>query len=175
LSRLRDTARIDACLANLAAGVYSKGDNEALVRAAGLLPPERAAALIERVIAGHAVAHFSACGGLLARSVAAQVTGRPADLSRAAAALVEALLGDPAHLPPRDPWRPPLPVAPGFLVDFLTALGQINVALADRAADHLLAWPPDLRAGCRTRPRRPGSDRAGGEPGRGGGATPAYR
>jgi hypothetical protein len=82
LSRLRDTARIDAFLVNLAAGVYSKGDNEALVRAAGLLPPERAAALIERIIAGHAAAHFSACGDLLARRVAVRVTGRPADLSR---------------------------------------------------------------------------------------------
>jgi hypothetical protein len=141
LNRLRDTARIDAFLANLAAGVYSKGDNEALVRAAGLLPPERAAALIERVIAGHAAANFSACGDLLARSVAARVTGRPADLSRAATALVEALPGDPGHTPPLDSWIPPLPVEPGFLVDLLTALGQIHAALADRAADHILAWP----------------------------------
>jgi predicted 2-oxoglutarate/Fe(II)-dependent dioxygenase YbiX len=141
LSRLQDTARIDAFLAGLAAGVYGKGDNEAMVRAAGLLPPERAAALIERIIAGHAAANFSACGDLLARSVAARVTGRPADLCRAATALVEALPGDPAHAPQRDPWRQLLPVEPGFLVDLLTALGQIHAALADRAADHILAWP----------------------------------
>jgi hypothetical protein len=32
-------------------------------------------------------------------------------------------------------------VEPGFLVDLLTGLGQINVALAGRAADHILAWP----------------------------------
>jgi hypothetical protein len=142
LSRLQDTARIDAFLVDLAVGGYGKGDNEAMVRAAGLLPPERAAALIERIIAGHAAANFSACGDLLARSVAARVTGRPADLSRAATALVEALPGDPAHAPQRDPWRrQPLPMEPGCLVDLLTALGQINVALADRAADHILAWP----------------------------------
>jgi hypothetical protein len=142
LSRLQDTARIDAFLVDLAAGGYGKGDNEAMVRAAGLLPPERATALIERIIAGHAATNFSACGDLLARSVAARVTGRPADLSRAATALVEALPGDPAHAPQRDPWRrQPLPMEPGFLVDLLTALGQINVALADRAADHILAWP----------------------------------
>ena len=30
---------------------------------------------------------------------------------------------------------------PGFLVDLLTALGQIDVALADRAVDRILAWP----------------------------------
>jgi hypothetical protein len=32
-------------------------------------------------------------------------------------------------------------VEPGFLVDLLTALGQINAALADRAVDCILAWP----------------------------------
>jgi hypothetical protein len=32
-------------------------------------------------------------------------------------------------------------VEPGFVVDLLTALGQIDATLADRAADHLLAWP----------------------------------
>jgi hypothetical protein len=141
LSRLQDTAHIDAFLVNLAAGGYGKGDNEAIVRAAGLLPPERATVVIERIITGHAATNFSACGDLLARSVAARVTGRPADLSRAATMLVEALPGDPAHTPKRDPWRPPRPVEPGFLVDLLTALGQINAALADRAADHILAWP----------------------------------
>jgi predicted 2-oxoglutarate/Fe(II)-dependent dioxygenase YbiX len=141
LSRLQDTARIDTFLAALATGGYGKGDNEAIVRAASLLPPERAAALIERLIASHAATNLSACGDLLARSVAARLTGRSADLSRAATALVEALPGDSARTPPPDPWRRPLPVEPGFLVDLLTALGPINAALADRAADCILAWP----------------------------------
>ncbi len=141
LRRLQDTARIDAFLADLATGGYGKGDNEAIVQAAALLPPERATALIERLIADHAAAHLSACGDLLARSVAAQLTGRPADLSRAATALVEALPGDPTHAPTRDPWSRTLPVEPGFIDDLLTALGQINAALADRAADHILARP----------------------------------
>ncbi len=141
LSRLQDTARIDAFLAELAAGGYGRGDNEAIVRAAGLLPAERAAALIERLIAGQAATNLSACGDLLARSVAARLPGRPADLSRAATVLVEALPGDPVPAPPRDSWRQPLSVEPGFIVNLLTALRQINVALADRAADHILAWP----------------------------------
>ena len=72
LSQLQDTARIDTFLDILAAGAYSKGDNAAIVRAAGLLPPERAAALIERLIASHAATNLSACGDLLARSVAAR-------------------------------------------------------------------------------------------------------
>ena len=141
LSQLQDTAHIDTFLDILATGAYSKGDNAAIVRAAGLLAPERAATLIEHLIASQAATHLSACGDLLARSVAARVTGGAADLSHAATTLVEALPGDPAHTPRRDPWSRALPVEPGFLVDLLTALGQIDVALADRAVDRILAWP----------------------------------
>jgi hypothetical protein len=141
LSQLQDTVHIDTFLDILATGAYSKGDNAAIVRAAGLLPPERAAALLEHLIASQAATNLSACGDLLARSVAARVTGGAADLNRAATALVEALPGDSARTPRRDPWSRSLPVEPVFLVDLLTALGQIDVALADRAADHILAWP----------------------------------
>src|SRR4029453_10921556 len=141
LSQLQDTARIDTLLGGLAAGAYSKGDNTAIVRAAGLLPPERGAALIEHLIARHAATHLSACGDLLARSVAARVTGPAADLSRAATALVEAMPGDLARMPQRAPWSRSLPVESGFFVDLLTALEQISTALADRAVDHILAWP----------------------------------
>ena len=62
LSQLQDTARIDTFLDILAAGAYSKGDNAAIVRAAGLLPPERAAALLEHLIASQAATNLSACG-----------------------------------------------------------------------------------------------------------------
>ena len=141
LSQLQDTARIDTLLDILAAGAYSKGDNAAIIRAVGLLSPERAAVLIEHLIASQAATNLSVCGDLLARSVAARVTGRSADLSRAATALVEALPGDPTRTSQRDPWSRSLPVEPGFLVDLLTALGQINAALADRAVDCILAWP----------------------------------
>ena len=141
LSQLQDTARIDTLLDILGTGAYSKDDNAAIVRAASLLPPERAAALIEHLIASHAATNINACGDLLARSVAARVPGRSVDLHRAATALVEALPGDPARAPQRDPWRRSLPVEPGFLVDLLTALGQINTALAERAVDCILAWP----------------------------------
>ncbi len=141
LTQLRDTARIDAFLADLsAAGVYSQNDNEALVVALGLLPPARAAELIERIIAGNATQALGACGDLLARwAAAARDAGRAADFLPAARALVEALPGDPARMPQPD-WRRPQ-VEPAFVVDLLTALGQIDAALADRAADHLLVWP----------------------------------
>src|SRR5262249_59918044 len=99
------------------------------------------AALIEHLIASHAATHLSACGDLLARSVAARVTGPAADLSRAATALVEAMPGDLARMPQRAPWSRSLPAESGFLVDLLTALEQISTALADRAVDYILAWP----------------------------------
>ena len=174
LSQLQDTARIDTLLDILAAGAYSKGDNAAIVRAAGLLPPERAAVLIEHLIASQAATNLSVCGDLLARSVAARVTGRAADLSRAATALVEALPGDPTRTSQRDPWSRSLPVEPGFLVDLLTALGQINAALADRAVDRILAWPQTYEPDAVLVPAVLGLSRAGGPSGRGGGAAPAH-
>lgn len=140
LNRLRDTARLDAFLADLsAAGEYSQGHNEALVEALGLLPPTRATELIERIIAGNAGAALGACGDLLARCAAVRDAGRAVDFRPAARALVEALPGDPARATQPD-WRRP-PVEPGFVVDLLTALGQLDAALADRAVDHILAWP----------------------------------
>jgi len=53
--------------------------------------------------------------------------------------LVEALPGNPARATQPD-WRRS-PVEPGFIVDLLTALGQLDAMLADGAVDHLLAWP----------------------------------
>ena len=142
LSRLKDKARIDAFLTDLtAAGVYGKGDNEALVQAMGLLPPSRAAELIERIVTGNAVINLSACGDLLARVAVVRGAGSLADLIPAASALLAALPGDPARTAQPDPWHRALPVEPGFVVDLLTTLVQMDAALADRAADHLLAWP----------------------------------
>ena len=141
LSQLQDTARIDTFLDILATAALSKGDNAAIVQAASLLSPERAAALIEHLIGSHAATNLSACADLLARSVAAPVPGGAAGLSGAAIVLVETLPGDPARTPQRDPWSRALPVEPGCLVDILTALGQIDAALAERVADHILAWP----------------------------------
>lgn len=141
LNRLRDAARIDAFLADLSAtGEYSLGDNAALVEALGLLPPARVTGLIERIVAGNAGAALGACGDLLARcAVVARDAGRAVDFRPAARALVEALPGDPARAPQPD-WRRPR-VEPSFIVDLLTAVGQLDAGLADRAADHILAWP----------------------------------
>jgi predicted 2-oxoglutarate/Fe(II)-dependent dioxygenase YbiX len=141
LTQLQDTVHIDTFLDLLATAAFNKGDNASIVRAASLLLPERAATLLEHLIARHAATNLSACADLLAQSVAARVPGRSADLSRAATALVEALPGDPARMPQGDPWSRVRPVEPGCLVDLFTALGQIDAVLAERSADHILAWP----------------------------------
>ncbi len=143
LIRLEDTARIDDFMTELRApGIYGKNDNETLIRAAGLLPPERAAESIEAIVAGNAETALSACGDLLARSAAAPyLAEHKANLIPAATALIEALPGDPKQAPPAERWNRPQTVASGFIVSLLTALGAIDPALAERAVDHILSLP----------------------------------
>ncbi|MEN8260754.1 MAG: 2OG-Fe(II) oxygenase [Pseudomonadota bacterium] len=142
LSRLKDTARIETFLVDFAAaGVYGKGDNETLVQAVSLLPPSQAAEAIARIVAGNAAVHLSACGDLLARAAVARGNVNLADLIPVATALLEALPGDPARKAEPDSWRVKSSVEPGFVVDLITSLSRIEPSLADRAADHILAWP----------------------------------
>ncbi len=148
LNRLQDTENIALLLAKLTAqGYYDSLDNEALANAAALLPPAQAAELIERIIARNAPNQPSACAELLER-IAAQFSAAPTAghrdmlLEPAATALLAALPGDPAL--PRQPetWSRPFAVTPALVVDLLTALRHLGaLALAERAVDHLLAWP----------------------------------
>jgi len=147
LTRLEDIARIDAFMtAVVAGGGCHKGDNEAILCALNLLPADRAAEMIERIVTGTTAKSLGACGDLLARAAKSpsgksQVGSRLAQLGAAAAVLVEALPGDPSHAPSPHQWRGLLGVQSGFLVDLFTAVGSIDPVLADRAADHILAWP----------------------------------
>ncbi len=142
LIRLEDTARLDAFLADIAPhGLNDKDDNAAILAALGLLPPVRAAAVTQRIIAGTAGTALGPCGDLLARAIAAPPDGRLAHLVGAATALVEVLPGDPARAAQRQPWHRAPDVQPGFIVDLFTALAPIDQALAERAADYVLAWP----------------------------------
>ena len=144
LAQLEDTGRIDAFLSTVAViGAYSGGENEALVRAAGLLPPDRAAERIEQIIDRHAYMMPGACANLLSRvSADAGFAGTPALLYPAATALAETLLGERVSVATPEPWRRPTPIEPGLIVDLLTALGCIDAApLADRVVNHVLANP----------------------------------
>src|SRR5271166_3884836 len=136
--RLRNPKRIDAFLAELSAeGHYGAADNEAIVRAAALLPPGRATELMVRIVGRNAPAHLSASGDLLLRSVAAPV----GDLRLIAAALIDAMPGDATKREAVDPWTRPKPVRHGFVVDLLTAASRIDAGLAGRAIERVLAWP----------------------------------
>jgi predicted 2-oxoglutarate/Fe(II)-dependent dioxygenase YbiX len=145
LAQLKDAARIDAFLADIsAAGDYGKSDNEALLAAAALLAPRRAAVLIEHIVRANAEKDPGACADLLARGAAAPPPGRPApDLIAAARALVDALPGDPARKPqpPANAWWRHQEVSSDLIVDLVTALERIDATLARQAVDHLLAWP----------------------------------
>ena len=141
LARLGNTARIDAFLAEVSAeGHYAASDNEAILRAAALLPKARATDLLARIVRRNAPGRLCACGDLLRRCVVglAGPVGEPASI---AAALLDVMPGDPAKPPQIDVWQRPGPVQPGFVVDLLTASGGIDAGLAARALDHLLAWP----------------------------------
>jgi predicted 2-oxoglutarate/Fe(II)-dependent dioxygenase YbiX len=145
LTQLKDAARIDAFLADIStAGDYGKSDNEALLKAAALLAPQRAAALIERIVTANAADKLGACADLLARGAAAPPARRPAkDLVAAARALVDALPGNPKRAPqrPANAWWRPQAVDSDLVVDLVTALERIDATLAEQAVDHLLAWP----------------------------------
>ena len=144
LAQLDDTERIDAFLSTVSAtGIYSGGENEALVRAALLLAPERAAERMVQIIARNAHLEPGACASLLARlSARAAIAHAPALLYPAATALVETLLGERVKPAPPEPWQHPSAIEAGLITDLLTALGRIGAApLAERLVNHVLANP----------------------------------
>jgi predicted 2-oxoglutarate/Fe(II)-dependent dioxygenase YbiX len=139
--RLGNVVRIDGILAGLSAeGHYAAGDNEAIVRAAVLLPPRRATDLLVRIIKRNAPAHLAACGDLLLRCVAAP-SALTCDLLEIGATLIDVLPGNPSSPTGLDRWDRPDPVRPGFVVYLLAAASRIDARLAMRAIAHLLAWP----------------------------------
>ncbi len=133
LTRLADVRRLDQFLEVMAAreGLNS-GDAAAVAIAAGLLPPARAAALLTLIVAT-ATRSLGACAALLR---AAAPLDR-AIVEGAAAALIAAL---PVTVN-RDALRYGPGVEPGFVADLFVALSRIDVALANRAAAHILASP----------------------------------
>lgn len=144
LTQLDDTARIDTFLATVSAtGSYGGGENEALVRAAVLLPPGHAAECIEQIVTRNAHMMSGACANLLARMAADTCfANTPTLLYPAAAALVETLLGERINAAPPEPWQRPAPIEPSLIGDLLATLSQIDAApLADRIVKHVLASP----------------------------------
>ena len=145
LVRLGNAACIDAFLAELSAeGHYAASDNEAIVRAAALLPRARATDLLVRIVKRNAAARLSAYSDLLLRCVTAR-SPFAGDVAQIGAALIDVLPGDPAKPAESAGWARPAAMKPRFVVDLLTATSRIDAGLATRAIEHLLAWPKTYR------------------------------
>lgn len=140
-ARLANTAHIERFLAEQPAeGNYAASDNEAIVRAAALLHPQRATDLLVRILRRNATTEVAACSDLVLRCVSAP-TGPVGDLAALGEALIEGLPGDPAKPTRLESWeRLPQP-EPAAIVDLLSALSRIDTTPALRAIEHLLAWP----------------------------------
>ncbi len=139
LSLLGDDDLIRQVLADVvASGGHDPRDAGAILDALGRLPLPDRAALVGRIVQGTAGTAFAACAGLLAQAAA---WWGPTGLHGAAAALVEAMPGDPARAAPAPSWQRPAPVAPRAVLDLLAGLGRVGPALAGWAAAHMLAWP----------------------------------
>ncbi len=146
LHRLQDRDQIDATLTGVvAAGAYRAGDGAAIAQALSLLAAPRAGQLLQAMVRANADLHIGGCADLLAR--ASEVEAWRGDLWGAAAALVEAMPGDPARPPTQaDAWRRE-PADAAVVHDTLRALAGDGAGfaglpdLADRAVSHWLSWP----------------------------------
>jgi predicted 2-oxoglutarate/Fe(II)-dependent dioxygenase YbiX len=142
LRQLRDTVHIDAFLSEISAiGTYGGSENEALVRAAMLLPHDRTTDLIEKIVVRNAHRVPGACANLLALSCV-ELPNALARLYPAAVALVETLLGESVDTnpDPSDYWGQPVPTDADLLVDLLIALCYLDATpLGNRMIEHALA------------------------------------
>jgi predicted 2-oxoglutarate/Fe(II)-dependent dioxygenase YbiX len=142
LTRLADSAEIDAFVSQQSAtGAYGGDDNEALVPALGLLPPARAAELLEAVVGRNALQKPAACADLLARAAVAGAAS-PTLLRPAALALLQCLPGGDRR-PPEAGGERPGKATVALLVDLLAGLEYIDPALAGQAIEHVLTHPSD--------------------------------
>jgi len=147
LSDLHDIANITTVLSDLIAkGCYAESDNQAVARAAALLPLHQAADLLERIITRNAPWQAPACADLLARITLDAATHARDDAAvlfkPAALTLLAALPSDSAPTPAPHIWPRPAPLTPALIVDLLFALHLIDaVATVERAVARWLASP----------------------------------
>jgi predicted 2-oxoglutarate/Fe(II)-dependent dioxygenase YbiX len=145
LTTLKDETRIAAALSVLTARRgHSKSDNGAILAAVALFPPERAAGMVEAIIASHASGALASCCALMKAAIAAPFAAKPEYLAAAAKGLIASLPGDPARAPkPVDPWTRRIPVrpGPGVITDLVGIAEPLDAELARQLAEHLLAWP----------------------------------
>jgi predicted 2-oxoglutarate/Fe(II)-dependent dioxygenase YbiX len=143
LTKLRDETRIVSALELLTARRgHDKVENDAILGAVALFPPERSARMIEVIVLSHIKDALAPCCALLHCAIAGPFAEKPKHLAAAARGFFTSLPGDPA-LAPVDQWGRRQHVAPGadVVVDLVRIAEALDAELAKRLAEHLLAWP----------------------------------
>ena len=143
LTRFGDTDSIIAALDRLVAQHgHDNPDNAAILAALALFPEQRAAELLQAIVASNAVDAPGACGALLRVAADGMFKNCHERLIDAVTALLDALPGEPATAP-KDQWGRPRLAKPDamFVVDLVGIVDRVDAALARRAAEHVLAWP----------------------------------
>jgi predicted 2-oxoglutarate/Fe(II)-dependent dioxygenase YbiX len=145
LTALEDTVRIEAALTRMASQRgHRRHDNTAILGAVALFPPERAAGMIEAIVAGHATETPGACCTLLGGAAAGPFATGPKRLAAATKSLIASLAGDPARVPPpAHPWQRPHHRAPrpGAVAALVTVAEAVDTGMSRDLAAYLLAWP----------------------------------
>ena len=141
LTMLQDSVEIDRFAGDiLVGGWFGKADNPAIAAALALLDGERAKSLVESILARNTASAPGTCASLLARA-AALPHCLALQLKGAGDILLALLPGNPAKAAPSAGWPADRSIGPAVLIDLMTAMAQIDPALAERTAHYLLAWP----------------------------------
>jgi predicted 2-oxoglutarate/Fe(II)-dependent dioxygenase YbiX len=121
---------------------HAKADHASIIGALSLLPAERAAKVLHAIVVAHAVDAPGACAALLAAAYARLFARKPRLLTEAAAALANALPGDPATAP-RDQWGRQRIAKPdaALVVDLVAVADRLVTEFAEHVGAHVLAWP----------------------------------
>jgi predicted 2-oxoglutarate/Fe(II)-dependent dioxygenase YbiX len=143
LAYLRHTALIDVYLEQVAAAGRFAGDEvESLALAAGLLPPQRAASLIEAIVAANVSCAPEACARLLSHCCAGRAAAR-AWLAPAVRRFAAAMLGRESSPPAAGGWRRPVAIDAAAVLAVLTALRDVAEAeMGALIAERLLVTCP---------------------------------
>jgi hypothetical protein len=141
LTELGDAARIEEFLTRVVvAGAFTIGDNESVVAALLVLPPEQGEDLLLRIVAGTSAAAFERSADLLARAAVSGLGG-PAQRLATAKALVAAMPAKAQEPTPANNWRRDFRVTSRAFVDLIRGVAAIDAEIADKAVAFALARP----------------------------------